>query len=116
MCQSGFQHRDININNVLMLDTRIPMAKLQYVQTDQPDVEVALENIPNIKELVDELTALIKDLGISEECSGFVIDGDMAIDLKEYFQSSHDGSRSVSESMFYIFFFRTDRKLGTGNS
>jgi hypothetical protein len=45
--------------------------------------------------LEDKLTAALHDLGITDKCLGFVIDGDMAIKIDDYFNKEHPGSRSV---------------------
>jgi len=44
--------------------------------------------------LEDKLTAALHDLGITDKCLGFVIDGDMAIKIDDYFNKEHPGSRS----------------------
>ena len=41
------------------------------------------------------LTTALHDLGITDKCRGFVIDGDMAIKMAEYFDKEHPGFRSV---------------------
>ena len=46
-----------------------------------------------------KLTAALHDLGITDKCRGFVIDGDMAIKMAEYFDKEHPGSRSVRSSL-----------------
>ena len=43
----------------------------------------------------DKLKNALRDLGITEKCHGFVIDGDMAIKMADYFNKEHPGSRSV---------------------
>ena len=43
----------------------------------------------------DKLTAALHDLEITDKCHGFVIDGDMAIKMTDYFNKEHPGSRSV---------------------
>ena len=45
--------------------------------------------------LEDRLTAALLDLGITDKCRGFVIDGDMAMKMADYFKEEHLGSRSV---------------------
>ena len=43
----------------------------------------------------NKLTASLHDLGVTDKCHGFVIDGDMAIKMVDYFNEEHPGSRSV---------------------
>ena len=43
----------------------------------------------------NRLMAALHDLGITNKCHGFVIDGDMAIKLADYFNREHPDSRSV---------------------
>ena len=43
----------------------------------------------------NKLTVALDDLGITDKCHGFVIDGDMAIKMGDYFNKEHPGSRSV---------------------
>ena len=45
--------------------------------------------------LEDKFTAALLSLGITDKCHGFVIDGDMAIKMADYFKKEHLGSRSV---------------------
>ena len=45
--------------------------------------------------LEDRLKDALRDLGITDKCHGFVIDGDMAIKIADYFDKEHPGSRSV---------------------
>ena len=57
----------------------------------------------NGKELADETIALCKrveqlaaELGISDECTGFITDGDLSIPWKESFYGEHCGAKWVS--------------------
>ncbi|KAF5345238.1 hypothetical protein D9757_014076 [Collybiopsis confluens] len=84
MCQKGFQHRDISIGNVLMVDEPIESAHF-HIDTlgDASDRDVRVN-----------ILSLCKDLNISNQCTGFVIDGDMAVNWKTYFEESHTGDKS----------------------
>ncbi|KAF5346099.1 hypothetical protein D9757_014020 [Collybiopsis confluens] len=84
MCQKGYQHRDISIGNVLMVDEPIESAHF-HIDTpgDASDRDVRVN-----------ILSLCKDLNISNQCTGFVIDGDMAVNWKTYFEESHTGGKS----------------------
>ena len=41
------------------------------------------------------LEATLQRLEMTDECRGFVIDGDMAIKMADYFEKEHNDSRSV---------------------
>ena len=43
----------------------------------------------------NKLVAILRDLGITDMCHGFVIDGDMAIKIPDYFKQKHHDSHSV---------------------
>ncbi|KAF5374056.1 hypothetical protein D9757_010723 [Collybiopsis confluens] len=84
MCQKGYQHRDISIGNVLMVDEPIESA---HFHIDTPDDASDRDVRVNI-------LSLCKDLNISNQCTGFVIDGDMAVNWETYFKESHTGDKS----------------------
>ena len=46
-----------------------------------------------------KLDAALRRLGITDQCHGFVIDGDMAIKMTDYFDREHVGSRSVRQDL-----------------
>ncbi|KAF5383376.1 hypothetical protein D9757_008426 [Collybiopsis confluens] len=79
MCQKDFQHRDINIGNVLMVDEPIKTERFQ---------------IPNPNKTQKMILDLCKKLNISDDCVGFVIDGDMAVNWATYFEEPHTGGKS----------------------
>ncbi|KAJ3979145.1 hypothetical protein F5890DRAFT_1386217, partial [Lentinula detonsa] len=85
MCQNAYQHRNLSIGNVLMVD--------EPIKTKHFD-------IPNPNETQREILELCKRLKISDHCTGFVIDGDMAVTWKSYFTEQHLGTKSgTSEFM-----------------
>ncbi|KAJ3778283.1 hypothetical protein FB446DRAFT_714346 [Lentinula raphanica] len=85
MCQKNYQHRDLSIGNILMVDDPI---------TTQP-FEIA-----NPNSIQQRILDRCKDLGIKDRCYGFVIDGDMAVNWNTYFEGKHEGTRSgTSEFM-----------------
>ena len=71
------------------------------------DVTEALQNLKidssSNTALEDKLKAALRNLGITNKCSGFVIDGDMAINMVDYFKKKkRPGSRSVRSNLkFY---------------
>ncbi|KAJ7747279.1 hypothetical protein B0H16DRAFT_927550 [Mycena metata] len=71
---AGYQHRDASIGNILMAET--PITTLPAFDIDDP------------------LFSLAQKLGINNACSGFFIDGDMAIQWAEYFGTKREGTRS----------------------
>ncbi|KAF5357438.1 hypothetical protein D9757_013324 [Collybiopsis confluens] len=79
MCQKDFQHRDISIGNVLMVDEPIKTERFQ---------------IPNPNKTQKMILDLCKKLNISDDCVGFVIDGDMAVNWATYFKEPHTGGKS----------------------
>ncbi|KAJ3995066.1 hypothetical protein F5050DRAFT_1713202 [Lentinula boryana] len=85
MCQNDYQHRDLSIGNVLMVD--------EPIKTERFD-------IPNPNETQREILELCRKLDINDQCTGFVIDGDMAVTWKSYFTEEHLGTKSgTSEFM-----------------
>lgn len=90
----GFQHRDISIGNVLFLE--------------EPKKTKPL--LDNLERASPDLRDLIQKLGINDQCHGFIIDGDLAIELKTYFaDQQRNGSRSGTRE------FMSDDLLITSN-
>ncbi|KAJ3721847.1 hypothetical protein C8R42DRAFT_62940 [Lentinula raphanica] len=86
MCQKNHQHCDLSIDNVLMVDERV---------TTQPF------RIENPNPIQQEILNLCKTFGpISDQCYGFVIDGDMAVHWDTYFEDEDVGTKTgTSEFM-----------------
>ncbi|KAJ3991910.1 hypothetical protein F5050DRAFT_1862859 [Lentinula boryana] len=85
MCVKKYQHRNLSIGNVLMVD--------EPIKTERFD-------IPNPNATQREILDLCRDLGINDHCTGFVIDGDMAVTWDSYFTEEHLGTKSgTSEFM-----------------
>ncbi|KAJ3991403.1 hypothetical protein F5050DRAFT_1197572 [Lentinula boryana] len=85
MCVKNYQHRDLSIGNVLMVD--------EPIKTERFD-------IPTPNETQREILDLCRELGIDDQCTGFVIDGDMAVNWESYFTEEHVGTKSgTSEFM-----------------
>ncbi|KAJ3730947.1 hypothetical protein DFJ43DRAFT_1082166 [Lentinula guzmanii] len=79
MCQKNYQHRDISIGNVRMVD--------EPIKTERFD-------IPNPNETQREILDLCSKLGLDDHCSGFVIDGDLAVDWGRHFTEENLATRS----------------------
>ncbi|KAJ3994906.1 hypothetical protein F5050DRAFT_1770794 [Lentinula boryana] len=79
MIQKNYQHRDISIGNVRMVD--------EPIKTERFD-------IPNPNETQREILDLCRKLGIDNHCSGFVIDGDLAVDWDRHFTEENLATRS----------------------
>jgi hypothetical protein len=89
LIEKGFQHRDISIGNVLWLDKpRITRSVFETFGSNSAPAgyEISLE-------------AQLEQSRIKDSCQGFVIDGDMAIELESYFLKDHEESRSVRVSL-----------------
>ncbi|KAJ3778284.1 hypothetical protein FB446DRAFT_783475 [Lentinula raphanica] len=79
MCRENYQQRDLSIRNILKVDETI---------TTQP-FEIADPN-----SIRQQILDLCKELGIKDQCCGFVTDGDMPINWITYFEGKHEGTRS----------------------
>ncbi|KAJ3979152.1 hypothetical protein F5890DRAFT_1642082 [Lentinula detonsa] len=85
MCQKNYQHRDLSIGNVLMVD--------EPIKTERFDIH-------NPNETQKEILDLCRNLGINDHCTGFVIDGDLAVDWDRHFTEENLATRSgTSEFM-----------------
>ena len=85
--EENLLHRDISIGNVLWLEAPRLTKPVGESLRDRSSPS-------HYRRLLDEL---VKECKISNLCTGFVIDGDMAIKFKPYFDiKDHRGSRSVS--------------------
>ena len=54
-----------------------------------------LDDDPLVDDYEMRLKRQLQQSGVYDHCHGFVIDGDMGIELKSYFTEAHEGSRSV---------------------
>ena len=101
MIQKDYQHRDISIGNILMLDEGVKTKAFEVINLGK---HIMADDITKKPEELDigssatwenKLLATLRDLGIIDKCHGFVIDGDMAIKISDYFNQKRDGSPSV---------------------
>ena len=96
---AGVLHRDISIGNVLFLkDGRRTVQPIEETMGDCPSL-----SSNNYRR---HLALLVKRYPTFAKCYGYVIDGDMAIELKLYFENKeYRGSRSV---YWFYFFYQDD--------
>jgi len=104
MIQKGYHHRDLSIGNILMIDEAVKTKHFEIIkkQKESATVEDITKKLQQLKINIDpsatwelSLEATLQRLEITDECRGFVIDGDMAIKMADYFEKEHNGSRSV---------------------
>ena len=104
LIQKGYLHRDISIGNLVMIDDAVTTEGFGILKKEgsMRTVESITTALQGLK--IDsstratwekKLTDALHDLNITNKCHGFVIDGDMAIKLADYFNREHPGSRSV---------------------
>ncbi|KAJ3862498.1 hypothetical protein EV359DRAFT_83285 [Lentinula novae-zelandiae] len=97
ICQEALQHRDVSVGNVLRLENPVEMPSFKF-KSDIADLMGTLslsETLPfTVTDQITRLKSSLAELKVNTRCSGFIIDGDMAIDWKTYFDANHDGTRS----------------------
>ena len=93
--EKGYQHRDISIGNILFLkDGRRTIQPIEETMGDCPSL--------SSNHYRRRLALLVKRYPTFAKCHGYVIDGDMAIELKLHFENKeYLGSRSV----YWFYFF-----------
>jgi len=90
-----------------MVDQAVETKRFEIIKTDTKQDDDATHIAEMSKALKinpcttwdGKLLATLKDLGISDKCRGFLIDGDMAIKMAGYL----DGERNDSRSSTYEF-------------
>ena len=103
MIQKGYHHRDISIGNIVMVYEARETKRFEIIKTDTKQDDDATDIAKMFEALkIDpsptwdvELLAALKDLDITDKCRGFLIDGDMAIKMGDYFDAERSDSRSV---------------------
>ena len=95
---SGYLHRDVTIMNVFMTKEpvkrkafEIPEGFLDHLFSLGDELVVA-----EILWLYGQVEQLAAGLGISDECIGFIIDGDMAIPWDDCFSKANPETKLVS--------------------
>ncbi|EIW76053.1 hypothetical protein CONPUDRAFT_169241 [Coniophora puteana RWD-64-598 SS2] len=113
MLRKGFQHRDISIGNVLLSKAaqrkESVLQKVLDLLSPQRRGEIGerAETLKKIKELLEALE-------IDDKCKGFVIDGDLSINLSGYnFKEDGTASRSGTAEFMSTGLIRAAEK---GNS
>ena len=89
-----------------MMDDAVTTQPFKILKNENRTVEDITKALEDLKvdfsvktTLEDQLIGNLHDLGITDKCLGFVIDGDMAIKMDDYFNKEHPGSRSVRWSL-----------------
>jgi hypothetical protein len=90
LIERGFHHRDISMGNIL----RSKNAKL---------AKSALETFAgDPTETQERLFSQLAQSEVKDLCHGFVIDGDLAVELKTYFSKDRKGVRSRSVTAHFL--------------
>ena len=107
LIQKGYLHRDISIGNLVIVEDAVTTKAFEILKNDGGNATVenitaALQNLKidssasSAKDTWEKkLTAVLQDLGTTDECHGFVIDGDMATKMADYFNKEYLSSRKV---------------------
>ena len=104
LIQKGYLHRDISIGNVVMMEDAVTTKAFGILKEGwNATIEDMTEELQKLKidssanvTWENKLIASLHDLGVMDKCHGFVIDGDMAIKMADYFdEEQHLGSRLV---------------------
>jgi len=100
---SGYLQRDVSIGNVLMTEQpvkrkafKVPEGFLAHLSSLEDESLVA-----KIQALCDRVEQLVAELGISDECIGFITDGDLAISWEDCFSKENQETQSVSHSQVF---------------
>jgi len=94
MLRKGFQHRDISIGNVLL--SKVAQKKESVLQKVLDLLSPQRrDEIGDRSGTLEKLRELLEALEIDDDCKGFVIDGDLSINLSDY-DFKEDGTASRS--------------------
>ena len=96
MLRRGFLHRDVSIGNTLMLDPPVTMGPFRAREIKQLATRFSPQYEGDLAKYVKLLEDAIEEVGHMDKCRGFVIDGDMAASLDDYFAPRDMGEVSVS--------------------
>ncbi|KAJ4493450.1 hypothetical protein C8J55DRAFT_159824 [Lentinula edodes] len=109
ICQEALQHRDVSVGNVLRLSNPVEMPSFKF-ESDIADLMGTLsllETLPfTVTDQITRLKSSLAELKVNTRCSGFMIDGDMAVDWKTYFDANHDGTRSGTPEFMSVTLLR----------
>jgi len=95
MLRRGSLHRDVSIDNILMLDPPVTMKPFEVWTAEQLMTQLSLEQGGGLNKYVELLEGAIKKVGHSNECHGIVIDRDLSASLDGSFTSRDTGEISV---------------------
>ncbi|KAG7094150.1 hypothetical protein E1B28_007762 [Marasmius oreades] len=89
--QNGFMHRNVSIRNVVRLEPGLEMNTIDIIDPFSGiDTSSELEEVRKaVRSHITEIKRLVK-LGITSECKGILVDGDMAAKWKTYVDKDHD--------------------------
>ena len=94
LIQKGYLHRDISIGNLVMVEDAVTTKAFGILIKEgrNATVENITEALQDLKidssakaTWENKLTSALQDLNITDKCQGFVIDGDMAIKMADFF-------------------------------
>ena len=95
---SGYLHRDVSIESVFM--TKEPVKRKTFEMPEGfMDHLFSLGDglaTAEILGLYGQVEQLVARLGISNECTGFIADGDTVVSWDDYLSEGHRGSEPVS--------------------
>src|ERR1700753_73999 len=93
-------HQDISIGNVLMVTKPVKQREFEVPEQFLEHLSVMedKEAVSEIRTLCERVKELVVELGISDECTGFVTDGDLAIPWKDCFSEENKKVKWVSRS------------------
>ena len=98
MYLSGHLHRDVSLGNTLM--TNEPVKRKKFEIPEQFDDHIGSlqnqEEVEAIRKLCRRVEELVAQLGISDQCTGFITDGDLAISWKHCWTEERRAAKSVS--------------------
>ena len=96
MLRRGFLHRDVSIGNTLMLDPPVMMGPFRAREVKQLMTQLPLRYEGDLARYARLLEDEIEGVDHMDKCCGFIIDGDMAASLDDYFTPRDMGEVSVS--------------------
>jgi len=101
---SGYIHRDPSIGNVLTTANPVKRKVFEVPEKFLDHLSLLKDKgmEGEIRVLCERVKQLVVELGISDECTGFIIDGDLAIPWKESFSGEIQGAKWVSCSQLPI--------------
>ena len=94
---SGHLHRDVSLGNTLMTDEPVKKKKFEIPEGFREHLESLQdkEAVRKINELCSKVEELVARLGISDQCTGFITDGDLSITWRDYWTKERRQAKSV---------------------